>query len=459
MLENNPYDVILIQEILKYDIADPVFFCAVSKEEYLLALDQFNPDVILCDNCVPRLSATEALEILRGRSAELPFIFVSESISETAAIGIIEKGANDYIIKDRMARLPFAIEAAIKQRRITNEIAEYRQALDHTAIVAIIDGQGIITYVNQNCCEISGYEASELVGHDHQILLTGFDQRESFNETMATIQKRKIWQGDFFNRAKNGSNYWVHTSIIPFLDETNSPSQFLAISNNITERKTLETALKEQQRNEQLKMISIALEAQENERTLIGQELHDNVNQILVATRLLLSLVIHGSGDTNDLVKICNQHIFSAIEENRKIARTLISPNLETETLVDQLKSLCDSMFTIAGLTTNIDAGGFNEHLITKEQKLALYRISQEQCTNIVKYASAKNVFITLLTTGDLLTMIIADDGIGANTEEKTDGVGLKNMAGRISVLNGSVRIVSSPGSGYSLEIVIPLVN
>jgi two-component system sensor histidine kinase DesK len=76
-----------------------------------------------------------------------------------------------------------------------------------------------------------------------------------------------------------------------------------------------------------------------------------------------------------------------------------------------------------------------------------------------VKYASAKNVFITLLTTGDLLTMIIADDGIGANTEEKTDGVGLKNMAGRISVLNGSVRIVSSPGSGYSLEIVIPLVN
>jgi PAS domain S-box-containing protein len=460
ILEDNPFDVLLVKELLQSKLSGPEFYCANNLDGYLEGLDCFVPDIVLSDNCLPQFTAVDALSILRSRSQHTPFILLTGSVSEKVAIEIIEKGATDFILKDRMARLPMAIEAACKNNNSVSQVVDYQYALNESAIVAITNQHGVITYVNENCCAVSGYQASEIIGNNQYIMHAGYQHSGNYGKLWSTIQSGTTWHGDFLNFTKEGEPYWVDTIIIPFKDEHNQPSQYLAISNNITDRKKLEAALAEQQNNEQKKMIITALAAQENERNIIGRELHDNVNQLLVATKLMISLMIQRAGCAgiaDDLLQQCNENIFVAIEENRKIARVLASPDFETETLPDQLRKLTESMLTITGLKIQIDTRFFSESMLDKQQKLGVYRILQEQCTNIVKHAFAKNVFITLQTTGHTFKMIIADDGKGTETGIEVRGVGLKNIASRVELFNGIVNTKSSPGCGFTLEIEIPL--
>ncbi len=245
ILDDSPYDFIIIQEILKTEIKDPEFSCATNKQEYLQALDQFHPDIILSDDCYPSFFATEALDILREKKkGDIPFILLSSSLSEEKGISILARGANDYLLKDRMERLPFAVAAALKQQRNSREIIEYRYALDQAAIVAITDVKGVITHVNKNCCKLSGYKPAELIGKNYEILLKGIQHPSLLDETLSTIQEGSTWQGEFLNQSKNGSTYLLQTIIIPFLDERNEPCQYLAISNDITDRKKSEGSIK-----------------------------------------------------------------------------------------------------------------------------------------------------------------------------------------------------------------------
>ncbi len=458
ILEDNPYDVLLVKELLQNEMSDPEFYCANNLQGYIEGLDSFSPDIVLSDNCLPQCTASDALSILRKRSNEIPFILLTGSVSEKVAIEMIEKGANDFILKDRMARLPMAIAAAWRQKKSPRQVVDYRYALNQSAIIAITDRKGAITYVNENCCNISGYQADEIIGNNHFIQNAGYLHAGLHNDLWPTIQNGEKWHGEFLNFTKDGAPYWVETIIIPFTDENNQPCQYVAISNDITERKKLEIALANQQKDEQQKLITIALEAQENERNIIGRELHDNVNQLLVATKLLLSLMIQRTGGEDDLLQQCNQNIFIAIEENRKIASVLASPDFETDTLPEQLGKLTESMLTITGLKIDIDTRFFFESLLNKDIKLAAYRILQEQCTNIVKHAFAANVYITLQTTGGIFKMIIADDGQGIKSKKETKGVGLKNILGRAASFNGTVATHSSPGCGFALEIEIPLL-
>jgi two-component system sensor histidine kinase NreB len=457
ILEDNPFDVLLVKELLQNELSDPEFYCTNNLQGYLEGLDSFSPDIVLSDNCLPQFTASDALGILRNRSNEIPFILLTGSVSEKVAMEMIEKGANDFILKDRMARLPMVIDAACRQKKSTSQVVDYRYALNQAAIVVITDRKGAITYVNENCCNSSGYNTDEIINNNHFIQNAGYQHAGLKNDLWSTIQKGIAWQGEFLNFNKDGAPYWVETIIIPFNDDNNEPCQYVAVSNDITERKKLEIALINQQKNEQQKLATVALAAQENERNIIGRELHDNVNQLLVATKLLLSLMIQRTGGEDDLLQQCNQNIFIAIEENRKIASVLASPDFETDTLPEQLGKLTESMLTITGLKIDIDTRFFSESLLTKDIKLAAYRILQEQCTNIVKHAFAANVYITLQTTSGIFKMIIADDGQGIKSKKETTGVGLKNILGRVASFNGTADTHSSPGCGFTLEIEIPL--
>lgn len=460
LLDDNPLDVLLVKELLQSKMNEPEFYCTNNMDGYLEGLDFFVPDIVLSDNCLPQFTAADALSILRSRSEDTPFILLTGSVSEKVAIEIVDKGAADFILKDRMDRLPMAIEAACKQKKPANHVIDYKYALNESAIIAITDRDGTIIYVNENCCRISGYQASEIIGNNQFIMHAGYQHSGYYSKLWPTLQSGTTWQGELLNFTKEGAPYWVDTIIIPFMDEHNQHCQYLAISNNITDRKKLEAALAEQQHNEQKKMITIALEAQENERNIIGRELHDNVNQLLVATKLMVSLMIQraaSSGIDDDLLQQCNKNIFVAIEENRKIAKVLASPDFETETLPDQLRKLTESMLTITGLSIQIDTRSFSECMLDKQLKLGIYRILQEQCTNIVKHAFAKHVCITLQTTNHLFKMTIADDGGGVTRGNVAKGVGLKNIAGRVELFKGIVRTKSSPGCGFTIEIEIPL--
>lgn len=211
-------------------------------------LDAFRPDVVVLDVYMPDIRGPELAHLVRERDdyLTLPILFLSAETDMSLQLEALQLGGDDFLVKPVQAEHLIAVVTArarrsrqnvAVQRRLANTLYERERehlALDHHAIVSMADSAGNITYVNDKFCEISGYRRGELIGHNHRILKSEEHPPVFFEAMWETISAGHVWQGEICNRAKDGSLYWVKSTITPFMDSEGLPYQYVSMRTEIT---------------------------------------------------------------------------------------------------------------------------------------------------------------------------------------------------------------------------------
>jgi PAS domain S-box-containing protein len=221
-----------------------------TREEYIgRSITEFHAESEVIDDILCRLTNNEILYSyparLRAKDGSIRDVLINSNVywenGEFIHTRCFTRDVTNQINAEQDRQ---QIEGALRETLQSLEFQKF--ALDQSAIVAITDRQGTITEINNQFCKISQYSRAELLGQNHRIINSGFHPPEFFQFLWATIASGKVWQGEIKNRAKDGSFYWVATTIVPGLDSNGQPSQYLSIRFDITKRKKAEEKIREQ---------------------------------------------------------------------------------------------------------------------------------------------------------------------------------------------------------------------
>lgn len=333
----------------------------------------------------------------------------------------------------------------IQQTR--NELMDYKFALDESSIVAITDSRGTITYVNDQFCHISKYNRDELVGYDHRIVNSGYHSKEFFKEMWKTIGAGKVWKGEILNKAKDGTNYWVDTTIVPFLNQKGKPYQYVAIRYEVTERKRVEQELQQ--------MMTSIIDVQEEERKRLSRNLHDGIGQNLYSHLITINRLM--SEVDHPLLQQMQEEAAQLIEEIREISWELRPSVLDDLGLVPAIRSFLSRYSDHYNIDVYFDCV-LNQRLSISVE-LTIYRIIQEALTNIRKYAEVTDAAVTIRELDDMVRVMVEDKGKGFDVDKQALGVGLFSMDERARSVGGELSIAASPGKGTKVILDIPISN
>jgi PAS domain S-box-containing protein len=355
------------------------------------------------------------------------------------------------------------------------ELELIRYALDKSAIVAVTDRTGKIIHVNDKFCEISKYSREELLGQNHRIINSRYHSREFFVEMWKTIVSGKIWEGEVRNRAKDGSFYWVNTTIVPFLDEQGRPYQYVSIRYEITQRKVAE---------EQLRIYADRLEHSNRELTdfasVAAHDLQEPLRKIQafgdrLATRFRDVL----PDDGRDYL---DRMLVSAGRMRRLIDDLLTYSRVATQAkpfAMTNLNQILDEV--LSDLEVRIEQ--VKGHVVRAElptiavDAVQIRQLLQNLIANSLKFHRkdvAPRVEISAEIRDELCYLTVTDNGIGfeekyldriftifqrlhGRHEYEGTGVGLAVCRRIVERHGGTITATSKPGEGARFVVTLPV--
>ena len=596
VLEDSTDDAELVCRLLLKQTPDFEFCLAPDKDSFLYALDHFEPNVILADNSLLEFSARDALEIAHQRMPGIPFILVTGSVSEEFAAEIIKLGADDYILKDRMIRLPAAIETAMKQRKAGQEKREaqeghrksderfqtlsratkdaiwdwnlltgdiwwsesfyallgydpnlpvpgpdtwskrihptdrvkvmarlkgivkngvpswedefriklsdgnYGTVLDRGYVVEDDSGEpvrvigalvniteqkrvtreieilsliaretsnsvlifnrhnGCTSWVNLAFTRSTGYTQQDLNGREPWSILRGTETDENtLNFINEQIRSNVSFSCDVLIYSRKGEERWQSVTGEPISEIDIHAANYVVIATDISERRRMEKERVTNKMEQQREVSRIILQAQEVERNDLGRELHDNINQMLAAVSLKLAFFLEEPEGNLEIIEICRKELKKAILETRNLSSHMVMPRFSEMNLKDELGMLLENYS--ADRTVRLDFDITNEKDISSAIKGTLFRIVQEQLTNIMKHAGACEIDLHLDDKARRISMTIQDNGVGFDLQQRRKGIGFTNIYNRVESYNGIADVTSLPGQGCTLSLSIPLTT
>ena len=236
-------------------------------------------------------------------------------------------------------------------------------------------------------------------------------------------------------------------------DEAGKPTRVIGAAQDITERVRLQNQLMEEKNRRQEEIMKATLGVQEKERNEIGYELHDNVNQILTSAKLYLDCVGRWDDKKEEYRLMSLDLINKSVEEIRRLSKSLVQPRLNDVGLVQAIEDILENIRATRQLSIELQSDDLDEANLDHGLKLAIYRIIQEQTTNILKHAQASTARIELYREYKNVVLKIVDNGLGFDTSILRKGIGFTNIINRAAVHHGRVIIDSAPGKGCSLSI------
>lgn len=312
-------------------------------------------------------------------------------------------------------------------------------------------------YRNQILQDLIGYSADTTQNLSWWFRRVHPEDRRKLRDVIKHVieNKKQSWESEYRIRSASG-NYIIVYDRGYIIYDNDLPVKMIGSLHDITHVKELEAKLIKDKIQHQKDITETIFAVQEKERTRIGHELHDNVNQLLGTSKMFVDLLQTVTPEDKELKTKITGYILMAIEEIRRLSKEMVTPQLKENGLVASITTLVEDL-KAAHIMNVLFHHQDDVELLSSGKKVTLFRIVQEQVKNIMKYSKAKNLVIDLRMNVEDVQLIIEDDGVGFDPNQTRRGIGLSNIYERTRFYNGSVIIKTEPGKGCRMIVRIPL--
>lgn len=475
LIEDSPEDALLISAILQRSGIVAEYQRVQTIPALRKALQNQRWDIILADYQLPTLTGLDALKMTHAAGLDAPFILVSGMVGEERAAAAMKAGADDYVLKENLARLAPAIERALReavvrrqQKRAQAELARREAQLNEAQALAHVgswewDIPANTVSWSAELCRIFKVEPQQFTYEGFLKYLHPEDRPETERRVTRALEEDKRYDIEHRIVRPDNSVRILHTRGRVIRDAAGRPVRMHGTSQDITELKDAEQAARDA--GVRLKALSRRLLAlQETERRNVARELHDEFGQALTAIKMNLAAMNRApdSDASRRRIEDSIQLVERLVHSVRALSLNLRPPLLDDFGLQSALKWYVGEQAKRSGIEIRFVALA-NVPRVDSAVETTCYRVAQEALTNVLRHSKATHAAVELRLEPDALLLIVRDDGVGLDPAVVQaqalagHSLGWVGMQERVSLVEGHFECRSGHGKGTELRVRLPL--